>query len=347
MSPRLDGSRTHDAASACPQGPTNSDSPAAGALPGPRASSDGDTAGRTTSAAPTGVKDPTGLKDPTGEEDPIGDGLEGLEGLEGLPEIPSPATVGALDARALSKTLFERLDTLEEGTHAHAYVRNTLVELNLALVRFAASRFRTRSEPMEDIVQVGTIGLIKAIDRFELSRGVEFPTFAMPTIIGEIKRFFRDTSWAVRVPRRLQELRIDLAKAGDELSQRLDRAPTTGELAEHLGLTREEVTEGLTASNAYSAGSLDAQHDDHESEGSLADRIGYEDHGLEGIEYIESLKPLIASLSERDRLILSLRFVTNLTQSEIGEELGISQMHVSRLLSRTLVRLREGLTVQE
>ncbi|MCX5397435.1 RNA polymerase sigma factor SigF [Streptomyces sp. NBC_00102] len=338
MSPRLDDSRTHGAASACPQGPTNSDSPAAAAVPGPRRSSDGDAAGGTTSAAPTGERAPTG------EEDPIGDGLEGLEGL---PEIPSPATVGALDARALSKTLFERLDTLEEGTHAHAYVRNTLVELNLALVKFAAARFRTRSEPMEDIVQVGTIGLIKAIDRFELARGVEFPTFAMPTIIGEIKRFFRDTSWAVRVPRRLQELRIDLAKAGDELSQRLDRAPTTGELAEHLGLTRDEVAEGLTASNAYSAGSLDAQHDDHESEGSLADRIGYEDHGLEGIEYIESLKPLIASLSARDRLILSLRFVTNLTQSEIGEELGISQMHVSRLLSRTLGRLREGLTVQE
>ncbi|MEU1085433.1 RNA polymerase sigma factor SigF [Streptomyces sp. NPDC005576] len=338
MSPRLDGSRTHDAASACPQGPTNSDFPASGVVPGPRSSSDGDAAGGATSAAPTGEMAPTG------EGDPIGDGLEGLEGL---PEIPSPATVGALDARALSKTLFERLDTLEEGTHAHAYVRNTLVELNLALVRFAASRFRTRSEPMEDIVQVGTIGLIKAIDRFELSRGVEFPTFAMPTIIGEIKRFFRDTSWAVRVPRRLQELRIDLAKAGDELSQRLDRAPTTGELAEHLGLTREEVAEGLTASNAYSAGSLDAQHDDHESEGSLADRLGYVDHGLEGIEYIESLKPLIASLPARDRLILSLRFVTNLTQSEIGEELGISQMHVSRLLSRTLDRLREGLTVQE
>ncbi|MFF7365562.1 SigB/SigF/SigG family RNA polymerase sigma factor [Streptomyces sp. NPDC008125] len=354
MSPRLDGSRTHDAASACPQGPTNSDSPAIGAVPGPRRSSDGVAAGGTVSlAAPTGEDAVHGHEAARGEEDPgdgevpTGDGVGGFEGLEGLPEIPSPSTVGALDARALSKTLFERLDTLEEGTHAHAYVRNTLVELNLALVRFAATRFRTRSEPMEDIVQVGTIGLIKAIDRFELSRGVEFPTFAMPTIIGEIKRFFRDTSWAVRVPRRLQELRIDLAKAGDELSQRLDRAPTTGELAEHLGLTREEVVEGLTASNGYSAGSLDAQHDDHESEGSLADRIGYEDHGLEGIEYIESLKPLIASLSDRDRLILSLRFVTNLTQSEIGEELGISQMHVSRLLSRTLGRLREGLTVQE
>ncbi|MFW6695825.1 RNA polymerase sigma factor SigF [Streptomyces sp. MAR4 CNX-425] len=251
------------------------------------------------------------------------------------------------DARAMSKTLFERLLTLEEGTHEYSYVRNTLIELNLALVKFAASRFRSRSEPMEDIIQVGTIGLIKAIDRFEPDRGVEFPTFAMPTIIGEIKRFFRDTSWSVRVPRRLQELRLDLAKAGDELAQLLDRAPTVDELAERLGIGRDEVVEGMAASNAYTASSLDAQPEEDDSESALADRIGYEDHGLEGIEYVESLKPLIAELAPRDRKILSLRFVANMTQSEIGEELGISQMHVSRLLSRTLVRLRRGLMIEE
>ncbi|MFC9747975.1 RNA polymerase sigma factor SigF [Streptomyces niveus] len=271
----------------------------------------------------------------------------GFPGLDDMPEIPPFGEVGALDARSLSKTLFGRLEGLEEGTHEHAYVRNTLVELNLALVKFAASRFRSRSEPMEDIIQVGTIGLIKAIDRFELSRGVEFPTFAMPTIVGEIKRFFRDTSWSVRVPRRLQELRLELAKAGDELSQRLDRAPTVAELAERLGLTNDEVVEGMAASNAYTASSLDAQPEEDDTEGALSDRIGYEDNGLEGIEYVESLKPLIAGLPARDRTILSLRFVANMTQSEIGEELGISQMHVSRLLSRTLVRLRKGLTLEE
>ncbi|MEU1599847.1 RNA polymerase sigma factor SigF [Streptomyces sp. NPDC005708] len=275
------------------------------------------------------------------------DGLSEPDGLYGLPEIPPYDEVGAVDARALSKTLFERLESLEEGTHEYSYVRNTLVELNLALVKFAASRFRTRSEPMEDIIQVGTIGLIKAIDRFELSRGVEFPTFAMPTIIGEIKRFFRDTSWSVRVPRRLQELRLDLAKAGDELAQKLDRAPTVTELAERLGISNDEVVEGMAASNAYTASSLDAQPEEDDSEGALSDRIGYEDNGLEGIEYIESLKPLIAELAPRDRKILSLRFVANMTQSEIGEELGISQMHVSRLLTRTLGRLRKGLTVEE
>ncbi|MFJ6855429.1 RNA polymerase sigma factor SigF [Streptomyces sp. NPDC091271] len=327
MSPRLDVSRTHIATSACPQGPTDSDSAVASAVPGPRTSTSTTT-------------------DPTAEDHLPG---EEFEGLDGLPEIPHYAEVGALDARALSKTLFARLEALEEGTHEYAYVRNTLVELNLALVKFAAARFRTRSEPMEDIVQVGTIGLIKAIDRFELSRGVEFPTFAMPTIVGEIKRFFRDTSWSVRVPRRLQELRLDLAKAGDELAQKLDRSPTVVELADRLGLSRDEVVEGMAASNAYTASSLDAKPDDQAdgSESALADRLGYEDGGLEGIEYVESLKPLIASLPLRDRTILSMRFVSNMTQSEIGEELGISQMHVSRLLSRTLAKLRKGLTVEE
>ncbi|MEU4151459.1 RNA polymerase sigma factor SigF [Streptomyces sp. NPDC026659] len=279
--------------------------------------------------------------------DQLDHAIDPLDPLAGLPEIPPFDEVGPVDARALSKTLFQRLESLEEGTHEYAYVRNTLVELNLALVRFAASRFRSRSEPMEDIVQVGTIGLIKAIDRFELARGVEFPSFAMPTIIGEIKRFFRDTSWSVRVPRRLQELRLDLAKAGDELAQRLDRSPTVAELAAKLGISHEEVVEGMAASNAYTAASLDAQPEEDDSEGALADRIGYEDHGLEGIEYVESLKPLIAELAPRDRQILSLRFVAGLTQSEIGDELGISQMHVSRLLSRTLVRLRRGLTLEE
>ncbi|MER5616451.1 RNA polymerase sigma factor SigF [Streptomyces sp. NPDC002215] len=339
MSPRLDGPRPHNATSACPQGLTHSDSPAASAEDGTRSSTGTSTSTTTCTTSTTSTIGDTDRTD--------GSGHGASDGLEGLPEIPPYDEVGPLDARALSKTLFERLESLEEGTHEYSYVRNTLVELNLALVRFAASRFRSRSEPMEDIVQVGTIGLIKAIDRFELSRGVEFPTFAMPTIVGEIKRFFRDTSWSVRVPRRLQELRLDLAKAGDELAQRLDRSPTVGELADRLGITRDEVVEGMAASNAYTASSLDAKPEEDDHEGALADRIGYEDHGLEGIEYVESLKPLIAALPRRDRTILSLRFVANMTQSEIGEELGISQMHVSRLLSRTLVKLRKGLTLEE
>ncbi|QXE36528.1 RNA polymerase sigma factor SigF [Streptomyces sp. GMY02] len=319
MSPRLDASRTPHA-------------PSAATLPAQHVPTQ-HVPGHPAMDTDTATEGPAGLESPAGPA--------------GLPEIPPFDEVRAMDARALSKTLFARLESLEEGTHEYAYVRNTLVELNVALVKFAAGRFRGRSEPMEDIVQVGTIGLIKAIDRFELSRGVEFPTFAMPTIVGEIKRFFRDTSWSVRVPRRLQELRLDLARAGDELSQRLDRAPTVSELADRLGISHEEAVEGMAASNAYTASSLDAQPEEHETEGALTDRIGYEDHGLEGIEYVESLKPMIACLPQRDRKILSLRFVANMTQSEIGEELGISQMHVSRLLSRTLTRLREGLTLEE
>ena len=261
--------------------------------------------------------------------------------------VVDPATVSPTDARAMSKVMFARLATLEEGTHEYQYVRNTLVELNLALVHFAAARFRTRSEPMEDIVQVGTIGLIKAIDRFDPAREVEFPTFALPTVLGEIKRFFRDTSWAVHVPRRLQELRLALARAGDDLSQALDRAPTVAELAAHLDISEEDVCEGLVASNAYSVSSLDAQPGEDETEGSFADRVGTVDPGLEGIENLESLKPLMAQLSERERTLLSLRFGAEMTQSQIGEELGISQMHVSRLLTRALAKLRAHLLVEE
>ncbi|MEU7075347.1 RNA polymerase sigma factor SigF [Streptomyces narbonensis] len=262
---------------------------------------------------------------------------------------PLPATSGALDTRTLSRSLFLRLRALDtEGAASDSpertYVRDTLIELNLPLVRYAAARFRSRNEPMEDIVQVGTIGLIKAIDRFDCERGVEFPTFAMPTVVGEIKRFFRDTSWSVRVPRRLQELRLALTKASDELAQKLDRSPTVPELAAVLGVSEEDVVDGLAVGNAYTASSLDSPSpEDDGGEGSLADRLGYEDTALEGVEYRESLKPLLAKLPPRERQIIMLRFFANMTQSQIGEEVGISQMHVSRLLTRTLAQLREGL----
>ena len=265
---------------------------------------------------------------------------------EGAPAEGTPAEAppgSGLDTRTLSRSLFLRLAALEPGSEEHTYVRDTLIELNLPLVRYASARFRSRNEPMEDIVQVGTIGLIKAIDRFDPERGVEFPTFAMPTVVGEIKRFFRDTSWSVRVPRRLQELRLALTKAGDGLPQRLDRAPAVAELAACLGVSEEDVVEGLAVGNAYTASSLDSSPGEEDSEGPLADRLGYEDLALEGVEYRESLKPLLAKLPPRERRIIMLRFFGNLTQSQIGEEIGISQMHVSRLLTRTLTQLREGL----
>jgi RNA polymerase sigma-B factor len=264
-----------------------------------------------------------------------------------LPWIEEAAKVAPKDARQLTKVFFDRLQVLEEGTHEYQYARNTLIELNISLVRFAAGRFRNRSEQMEDIIQVGTIGLIKAIDRFDLSREVEFTTFAVPYIVGEIKRSFRDTSWAVHVPRRLQELRVDLAKAKDELSQGLDRSPTTAELAAHLGLSMEEVTEGIVAGNGYTAGSLDLPNngdaDSSGGGGTFAERLGEDDPGMESVENVQALKPLVADLPERDREILRMRFGEEMTQSEIGARLGVSQMHVSRLLTRILRRLRAGM----
>ncbi|MHA4816499.1 RNA polymerase sigma factor SigF [Streptomyces aculeolatus] len=255
------------------------------------------------------------------------------------------STSGSLDTRTLSRALFLRLAELPPGdSPERSYVRDTLIELNLPLVRYAAARFRSRNEPMEDIVQVGTIGLIKAIDRFDCRRGTEFPTFAMPTVIGEIKRYFRDTSWSVRVPRRLQELRLALTKASDDLAQQLDRSPTVPELAQYLGVSDEDVVDGLAVGNAYTASSLDSPAPEEDGgEGSLADRLGYEDTALEGVEYRESLKPLLAQLPARERQIIMLRFFGNMTQSQIGDEVGISQMHVSRLLTRTLAQLRAGL----
>ncbi len=266
-------------------------------------------------------------------------------GAGGLPQIEDTSAVAPRDARALSKVFFQELATLEEGTHAYQYARNTLIEMNMSLVRYAAGRFRHRADEMEDIVQVGMIGLIKAIDRFELSREVEFTTFAVPYIVGEIKRFFRDTSWAVHVPRRLQEARVELAKATEELSSRLGRMPTVKELAELMSLTEEEVTEARLASNGYNSSSLDAALGGEEEDGdtSLADFIGEDDPAMELVEDFHSLAPLIADLDERDRLIIHLRFVEERTQAQIGEELGCSQMHVSRLLARTVKRLREGL----
>ncbi|WP_330436803.1 RNA polymerase sigma factor SigF [Streptomyces griseoaurantiacus] len=268
-----------------------------------------------------------------------------------VPEVPDaiadPQSVSPKDARELSRHFFARLATLEEGTPEYQYVRNTLIEMNLSLVRYAASRFRSRgADEMEDIVQVGTIGLIKAIDRFELTREVEFTSFAVPYIVGEIKRFFRDTSWAVHVPRRLQEARVELARATEELSWRTGRQPTVRELSALMSLPEEEVIEARKASNAYRSSSLDASLSGDgglDGESALADFIGVEERGLELIEDLHSLAPLVAGLPERDRTILHLRFVEELTQAQIGERLGISQMHVSRLLNRIVTGLREGL----
>ncbi|MEU3245319.1 MULTISPECIES: RNA polymerase sigma factor SigF [unclassified Streptomyces] len=262
-----------------------------------------------------------------------------------LPEIADPSQVAPRDARQLSRLFFDQLAVLEEGTPEYQYARNTLIEMNMSLVQYAAGRFRSRGQDeMEDIVQVGTIGLIKAIDRFELSREVEFTSFAVPYIVGEIKRFFRDTSWAVHVPRRLQEARIQLAKATEELRSRLGRMPSVRELSQLMCLSEEEVNEARLASNGYNSSSLDATISSSEDgEAALADFIGIEDNAFSLVEDFNALAPMIAELDDRERRIIHMRFVEELTQAQIGEHLGISQMHVSRLLNRTLAKLREGM----
>jgi RNA polymerase sigma-B factor len=245
--------------------------------------------------------------------------------------------------RARSRDLFVLLADAPGGSSDHQSAREELVRLHLPLVDYLARRFAGRGEPLDDLVQVGTIGLIKAIDRFDSERGVEFSTYATPTIIGEIKRHFRDKGWAVRVPRRLQELRLTLATATEELSHSLGRAPTVAEIGARIGASEEEVLEGLESANAYSTISLDAGGESEEGPGAVLDTIGVDDEALEGVVYRESLRPLLAELAPRERQILMLRFFRNMTQSQIAHEVGISQMHVSRLLAKTLAELREGL----
>jgi len=247
--------------------------------------------------------------------------------------------------RDLSLALFVELGEPGTTDARRGECRDELVRLHLPLVDHCARRFMNRGEPLDDLVQVGTIGLIKAVDRFDTERGVEFSTYATPTVVGEIKRHFRDKGWTVRVPRRLQELRASLSSATSDLTQHLGRSPTVAELAVHLKIGEEEVLEGLESANAYTAVSIEAS--DGEGGLSVADTLGAEDMSLEGVEYRESIKPLLDSLPARERRILMLRFFGNLTQSQIAADLGISQMHVSRLLARTLAQLRERLTLDE
>ncbi len=251
------------------------------------------------------------------------------------------------ELRELSRQLFVELARAPDGPE-RTQVRDRLVTVHLPLVEHLARRFRDRGEPYDDLVQVATIGLIKAIDRFDLERGVEFSTYATPTILGEIKRHFRDTGWAVRVPRRLQELRLTLTVASQELTQKLGRSPTVAELATELQVSEDEVLEGIESSNAYSPMSLDTPDSGtYEERPSVGELLGDWDANLDGVEYRATLRPLMEELPERDRRILLLRFFRGLTQSQIAEEIGVSQMHVSRILARTLAQLREQLLTED
>jgi RNA polymerase sigma-B factor len=245
-------------------------------------------------------------------------------------------------ARTLDKErareLFRRIS---EGNHPEE-AREELVVMNYPLVEYLVRRFRGRGEPVEDLMQVASIGLLKAIDRFDINREVEFSTYATPTIIGELKRHFRDKGWAIRVPRRLQEIGMQITKIVSQLSQELGRSPTVGEIAERSGFTEDEVIEGMDTVHAYSTLSLDAPAGE---EGTTSlDNLGAEDQTLELLESWASVAPLLQRLPARERRILYMRFFRGLTQSQIAQELDISQMHVSRLLSRTLAELRDALS---
>src|SRR3954447_18257013 len=248
----------------------------------------------------------------------------------------------ASTTRELSRGLFGQLAAGHSSAIDRSRARSELVELHLPLVEHCARRFLNRGEPLEDLVQVATIGLIKAVDRFDTDRGVEFSTYAIPTVLGEIKRHFRDKGWAVRVPRRLQELRMSIGSATSEMSQQLGRSPTPQEVAERLGVGLEDVLEGIESANAYATLSLDAGDGDH-GLGSVIAMMGASDDALHHVELRESIRPLIEQLPPREKQILVLRFFRQMTQSQIAQEVGISQMHVSRLLSRTLAELRDSI----
>jgi RNA polymerase sigma-B factor len=220
--------------------------------------------------------------------------------------------------------------------------REELVERFLPLARQLARRYQRTNEPLDDLMQVASVGLVKAIDRFDPDRGTAFSTFAVPTILGELKRYFRDAGWAAHVPRGMQERAMRLEQAVDVLHRRLGRSPSTGEVAAELNQTEEEVLEALEAQSAYDAVSLEQQRsDDSQGGDSYADTLASEEENYDLVEYEATIEPALKALSQRDRLILHLRFSQDMTQSEIADRIGVSQMHVSRLIRQALARLRE------
>jgi RNA polymerase sigma-B factor len=239
--------------------------------------------------------------------------------------------------------MFRTLQGLPEGSAKFSRQRDSIVERCLPLADHIARRFDGRGEPRDDLVQVARVGLVNAVIRFNVDAGSDFVSFAVPTIMGEVRRHFRDNSWSVKVPRRLKELHLRLGAATAELSQRLGRAPTPSELATELEMDREEIVEGLIAGSSYNTLSIDGAGGGSEEAPAIADTLGDVDLNLDQIENRESLRPLLASLPERERQVLLLRFFESMTQTQIAERVGISQMHVSRLLAKSLARLRDQL----
>ena len=253
--------------------------------------------------------------------------------------VPARRTSDSARSTDAASELIAAMAALPAGHPSRPRLRDDAIEAWLPLARHLANRYAGRGEPVDDLQQVAVMGLIKAVDRFEADRGVDFAGFAIPTIVGELKRHFRDRTWSIRVPRRLQELRLAITAANNDLAHTLGRSATVADIAAHLGITEEEVLEGLEGARAYNSTSLSTPAN---AEGSttLGDTLGEQDNGFELAELRVSLGPALATLDEREQKIVSLRFYGNLTQSEIAQQIGISQMHVSRLLSKALVKLR-------
>ena len=251
--------------------------------------------------------------------------------------IPSD---GSLEARrAHEQVMLRELAEMPADDPARGQLRERIVTSHVPLVIALANRFRDRGEPLDDLIQVGTEGLIKAVDRFDPDRGVQFSTFATPTILGEIKRHFRDRGWSVRVPRRPQEMRMQVNAATETLTSTLGRSPTVREIAAHTGLTEDDVLDAVESAQAYATVSLDGDGSDDDGP-TLLGTLGTEDESLDLVEVRETVRPLLEKLSPRERLIVIKRFYENKSQSQIAAEMGMSQMHVSRLLARSLQQMR-------
>ena len=239
--------------------------------------------------------------------------------------------------------MFRRLKSLDEESAAFRRQREVIFEQSLPIADHIARRFSNRGEPLDDLVQVARVGLVNAVNRFDVDNGADFLSFAVPTVMGEVRRHFRDHGWAVKVPRRLKDLQKQLVRARGELSQRLHRAPTVFEIADHLGIDRELVVEAIIAGENYSTLSTDVQVGQGDGHRPLGETLGGLDPNLDAVIDVESVRPHIAALPDRLRTVLTLRFFENLTQTQIAERIGCSQMHVSRLLAQALRTLRSQL----
>jgi RNA polymerase sigma-B factor len=284
-----------------------------------------------------GAPETTDQPEPTGTTDqPPADAEQPADADEDT--IETASQVSGYDDVAV---LFTRLAATEAGTDAYTTLRDELINRCIPLADHIARKFSGRGEPFDDLTQVARVGLVHAVDRFDVERGSNFLSFAVPTIMGEVRRYFRDNTWAMRVPRRVKETHLRIGAAVDSLSQTLGRSPTAKEIAAELDVDPDEVTQAVIAGNAYQPTSIDAASAGRDTDASLLDTLGEEESQFDRVEEYVAIRPLLDGLPERERRILTMRFFESMTQTQIAQQMGISQMHVSRILAKTLARLRE------